>query len=366
MQLQKLKIAYFKNYLERNFEFHPRLNLILGNNGMGKTNLLDAIYYLAFGKSYYSIPDRKLIQFQQNNQTDPFFRLDGYSRKPDHFSMSFAHSRGKTISKNGVDYERLSDHIGEIPLVSVFPEDIYLIRHGSVLRRRFVDGTIGQLDRNYLQALIHYNRILRQKNELLKNRRFSGRDKLILVEKYDAELEPFILEIESARSVFVKQFDPLFSSYYHNIAQNDHEKATVVYARSLKTDDIKMELSACRNDDMMKGRATKGPHKDDFIILLNQERARYFASQGQQKSILFSLKLAQYAYIQQALKRNPILLLDDFFEKLDEHRINHVMAILASEHPGQIFVTDTDANRMIQMANKVGLDYKAIYIDGST
>ncbi len=363
LQLQKLKIAHFKNYSDRNFEFHPRLNLILGNNGTGKTNLLDAIYYLAFGKSYYSIPDRNLIRFQQNDQSDPFFRLDGYSQKPDHFSMSYSPARGKTISKNGVEYERLSDHIGEIPLVSVFPEDIYLIRHGSILRRRFVDGTIGQLDRNYLHALLHYNRILRQKNELLKNRRFSGRDKLILVEKYDAELVPLIVEIESARSVFVKQFDPLFSSYYHKIAQNDHETAEVVYARSLNTDDIKMELNACRSDDLAKGRATKGPHKDDFRILLNQERARYFASQGQQKSILFSLKLAQYAYIQQALKRNPVLLLDDFFEKLDEHRINHVMAILASEHPGQIFVTDTDANRMIKMAKEAGLDYQAIYMD---
>lgn len=365
MQLQKLKIAHFKNYPDRNFEFHPRLNLILGNNGTGKTNLLDAIYYLAFGKSYYSIPDRKLIRFLQNEEPDPFFRLEGFSQKPDHYAMSYAPSRGKSISKNDVEYDRLTDHIGEIPLVSVFPEDIYLIRHGSALRRRFVDGTIGQLDRDYLHALIHYNRILRQKNELLKNRRFSGRDKLILIEKYDAEMEPLIIKIESARSVFVEQFDPLFSSYYQRIAQNEHESATVVYARSLQTGNIKMELNACRPVDMEKGRATKGPHKDDFRILLNQQRARYFASQGQQKSILFSLKLAQYAYIQQALKQNPVLLLDDFFEKLDEHRISHVMAILASEHPGQIFVTDTDATRMIKMAKEAGLDFKTIYIDDS-
>src|SRR5680860_588099 len=140
---------------------------------MGKTNLLDAIYYLAFGKSYYSLPDRKLIRFPVLDKSDAYFRLEGDSQRSDHYAISYGPSRGKTISRNDVEYDRISDHIGEIPLVSIFPEDIYLIRHGSVLRRKFVDGTIGQLDRNYLGALMNYNRILRQKNELLKNRRIS-------------------------------------------------------------------------------------------------------------------------------------------------------------------------------------------------
>lgn len=333
---------------------------------MGKTNLLDAIYYLAFGKSYYSITDRQLIRFDAMKSPDAFFRIDGYSASSDHFAVSYAPSRGKTVSRNKVEYDRIADHIGEIPLVSIFPEDIYIIRHGSALRRKFVDGTIGQLDRKYLHALVQYNRILRQKNELLKNRRISGRDKTILLDKYDHEIIPLVEKIEAARYEFVKEFDPLFSIYYRRIAQRDSEKAEMIYARSLNSSDIARELNECRQEDVDKGRATKGPHKDDFRLLLNQKRAKYFASQGQQKSILFSLKLAQYAYIQSALKRNPVLLLDDFFEKLDHRRIDHVMGILASEHSGQIFVTDTDATRMIAMAERAGLDYQAIYIDDMT
>ncbi len=364
MQIERLKVTNFKNYGCGDFEFHPRLNLVLGDNGMGKTNLLDAIYYLAFGKSYYSIPDRQLIRFDAADGSDPFFRIEGDTTSSDLFAVTYAASKGKTIYRNKVEYDRISDHIGEIPLVSVFPEDIYMIRHGSALRRKFVDGTIGQLDRNYLLALVQYNRILKQKNELLKNRRMSWRDKIILLDKYDIELRPRVAKIEAGRIDFVREFDPLFSIYYEKIAQRDHEKAEMIYARSLNSMDIAGELNTARADDVNKGRATKGPHKDDFRLLLNQNKAKQFASQGQQKSLLFALKLAQFAYIKNALKQNPILMLDDFFEKLDHRRIDHVMGLLASEHSGQIFVTDTDADRMIAMAERAHLDYKTIYISG--
>lgn len=363
MQIQKIKLAHFKNYPQLEVEFHPRLNLILGNNGIGKTNLLDAIYYLAFGKSYYSIADRKLIRFQKMEDQDPFFRIEAISGKSDRYTVTYAPSHGKSISRNGVEYERIADHIGEIPLVSIFPEDIYLIRHGSALRRKFVDGTVGQLNKRYLRALIQYNQILRQKNELLKNRRVTHRDKDILLDKYDLELLPVIGEIESGRVTFEKEFEPFFTSYYQKIAQQESEDVTLKYHRSLNSDNIAMELKSSRDADKEKGRATKGPHKDDLKFLLNGQMARHFASQGQQKSILFSLKLAQYAYIQEALQRCPLLLLDDFFEKLDSRRINHVMSILASEHPGQVFVTDTDEDRMIRMANVSGLDYNTIHIE---
>lgn len=318
---------------------------------------------MAFGKSYYSITDRNLIRFGQADRSDPFFRIEGRSDRSDQYVVTYSPSRGKEIAKNQVPYERISDHIGEIPLVSIFPEDIYLIRHGSALRRKFVDGTVGQLDRQYLSALLRYNQILRQKNELLKNRRMVHRDKEMLLDKYDLDMSPLITLIEAGRSAFVQEFDPLFSSYYHQIAQSDTEQATVVYDRSLQTKEIAMELRGNRNQDIEKGRATIGPHRDDFKILLNDQVARHYASQGQQKSILFSLKLAQYAYIQSALHRWPLLLLDDFFEKLDHRRINHLMAILASDHPGQIFVTDTDEDRMLKMARDAKLDFKAIHIE---
>lgn len=364
MQIDRLKLVNFKNYPAFNVDFHPRLNLILGNNGVGKTNILDALYYLAFGKSYYAIPDRKLILFGAIKGPDCFFRVEASTADTDRFEVTYSPDRGKTISRNDVEYERISDHIGEIPLVSIFPEDIYLIRHGSALRRKFVNGTIGQLDRAYLNALLKYNQVLRQKNELLKNRRISFSDKTILLDKYDHDLIPLIRTIEQGRADFTKDFDPLFSAYYRKIVQEKTESARVVYDRSFQSDDIGKELKSCRHVDMEKARSSVGPHKDDFKILLNDQPARYFASQGQQKSILFSLKLAQNAYIKGVLKRSPVLLLDDFFEKLDQRRIHHVMAILASEHSGQIFVTDTDRERMIHMAESAGLEYKTIPISG--
>lgn len=362
MQILSIKLDHFKNYTRYEVEFHPRLNLILGHNGVGKTNLLDALYYLAFGKSYYSISDRQLINFESMDGHDSFFRIEAVSSGKDQFSVSFSPARGKEITKNKVPSERISDHIGEIPLVSIFPEDIYIIRHGSALRRKFVDGTVGQLDRSYLQALMRYNQILRQKNELLRNRRISIRDKEVLLDKFDMDMGPLIQTIDSGRSRFVEEFDPLFSSFYQKIAQMENEQASVEFARSVSPENIRTTLRKARLEDIEKGRSSIGPHKDDFKILLNHQVAKNFASQGQQKSILFSLKLAQYAYIQSAMQRWPLLLLDDFFEKLDHRRIDHVMAILASEHPGQIFVTDTDEDRMIRMANQAGLDYTVISI----
>ncbi len=362
MQIDRLKLVNFKNYQAFNVDFHPRLNLILGNNGVGKTNILDALYYLAFGKSYYAIADRKLIRFEAMKGKDSFFRVEASSASTDRFVMTYAPDRGKTISRNDVEYDRISDHIGEIPLVSIFPEDIYLIRHGSALRRKFVDGTIGQLDRTYLNALLRYNQVLRQKNELLKNRRISFSDKTILLDKYDLDLIPLIATIEQGRTEFTKDFDPLFTSYYRKIVQQDSETAQVEYDRSFQSNDIGKELKARRHFDMEKFRSTVGPHKDDFKLLLYGQPARHFASQGQQKSILFALKLAQNAYIKGVLKRSPVLLLDDFFEKLDQRRIHHVMTILASEHSGQIFVTDTDRERMIRMAENAGLEYATIPI----
>lgn len=363
MQLINLKLRHFKNYNEQDFEFHPKLNLILGDNGIGKTNLLDAIYYLAFGKSYYNIPDRKLIRFEAMEESDPFFRIEGHSNEGRRYEVTYGVNHSKLVRKNGVDYERLSDHIGEIPLVSVFPEDIYLIRHGSALRRKFVDGTIGQLNRNYLESLMRYNRILRRKNELLKNRYISARDKNILLDKYDAEMVPLIKEIETSRSAFVKDFNPLFTSYYEIIANRDSEDVQIKYIRSFQGSEIAELLVACRKSDWDKGRSTLGPHKDDFHLLLNQQRAKYFASQGQQKSILFAMKFAQYAYIQKEMKKNPILLLDDFFEKLDTRRILNVMTLLAAENKGQIFITDTGADRMAEIARQAKLEFEIIYIE---
>lgn len=363
MQLQSLKLRNFKNYETTDLDFHPRLNLIIGMNGVGKTNLLDAIYYMAFGKSFYHIPDRQLIRFaMQSESEDPFFRIEGVTETTAHYAFSYNAVRRKQASKNKVPYDRISDHIGELLLVSIFPEDLNIIKQDSSLRRRFADSTIGQVDKQYLIALMKYNRILKHKNELLKNFGMAPADKSLLLDKYDQDLIPLIYKIGEARTAFVEQFEPVYQDFYSRIAPVSDEFSGFKYAASVSPDQVEATLKNSRRRDWERGRATKGPHRDDFKIMLKGNSAKYFASQGQQKSILFSLKLAQYGYIAKQSNKKPILLLDDIFEKLDFSRILNLMSILAGDEIGQIFITDTDADRMERIAEEAGLDYKFIAI----
>lgn len=361
MQLQSLKLRNFKNYTAADLDLHPRLNLIIGMNGVGKTNLLDAIYYMAFGKSFYHIPDRNLIRFSMHSEgEEPFFRLEGKTNMEKEFSFSYNSIRKKQATKNRVPYDRISDHIGEILLVSIFPEDLNIIKQDSSLRRRFADSTIGQIDREYLMALMKYNRILRHKNELLKNFVMAPADKSVLLDKYDHDLIPLIRKIGNARQAFEEKFEPVFQDFYSQIATRESEISGFEYQHSIPLDHIEEVLKDARRKDWERGRTSKGPHRDDFQILLNNKRAKYFASQGQQKSILFSLKLAQYRYIAEQSRKKPILLLDDIFEKLDSSRIFNLMSILANDSFGQIFITDTDGDRMEEIARETGFDYQLI------
>lgn len=340
---------------------HPRLNLIIGMNGVGKTNLLDAIYYMAFGKSFYHIPDRNLIRFSMHSEgKEPFFRIEGKTSTEQEFAFSYNSIRKKQATKNRVLYDRISDHIGEILLVSIFPEDLNIIKQDSSLRRRFADSTIGQIDRAYLMALMKYNRILRHKNELLKNFAMAPADKSMLLDKYDQDLIPLIQKIGMARQAFEENFEPVFQDFYSQIATIDTEISGFKYEHSIPPDQIEEVLRSSRRNDWERGRSSKGPHRDDFQILLKNKRAKYFASQGQQKSILFSLKLAQYRYIAEQSHKKPILLLDDIFEKLDSSRIFNLMSILTKESFGQIFITDTDGDRMEEIAQDTGFDYQLI------
>lgn len=363
MQLQSLKLRNFKNYEAADLEFHPRLNLIIGMNGVGKTNLLDAIYYMAFGKSFYHIPDRQLIRFSAHEEMeDPFFRIEGKTDGPAHYAFSYNSMRKKQAQKNKVIYERISDHIGEILLVSIFPEDLNIIKQDSSLRRRFADSTIGQVDKSYLMALMKYNRILKHKNELLKNFSMAAADKSLLLDKYDRDLVPLIREIGETRQSFAEEFEPVYQDFYSGIAPVGGEYSGFRYTASVPADRVEETLKNSRRQDWDRGRASKGPHRDDFKIMLKGNAAKYFASQGQQKSILFSLKLAQYRYIARQSRKKPLLLLDDIFEKLDFSRILNLMALLAGDEIGQIFITDTDAERMEQIAKEAGLEYKFIAI----
>lgn len=362
MRLHSLKLHNFKNYNTRSFELHPRLNLILGNNGTGKTNFLDAIYYVAFGRSFYHIPDRKLIRFDSREEPDPFFRIEGRTADENDYVFAYSHQRKKLASKNKAPYERISDHIGEIPLVSVFPEDLDILKQDSSYRRRFTDSTLGQTQAPYLRALMTYNRILRQKNELLKNFSMRPADKSLLLDKYDADLVPLIEKISQDRLDFIQRFNPVYQEFYSDIAPVRGEASRIEYDSSIEPGNAAEGLKEARRRDWEKGRSTRGPHRDDFKIMLKDQPAKYFASQGQQKSILFSLKLAQYRYIRDSLGKKPILLLDDFFEKLDHLRIRNLMEILGREGIGQLFITDTDRERMVKIAEESGFTYSIFSI----
>lgn len=363
MELLSLKLIHFKNYRNAEFSFNPYLNLITGNNGMGKTNILDAIYYLAFGKSYYSIPDKKLIRFDDFEDRNSFHRVEGKVTGTEKYHFTYSGARKKTVFRNNEPYEKISDHIGNIPVVSIFPEDIALVKGDSSLRRKFVDNTISQSDRMYLNHLMYYNKIIKRKNELLKQFSMNYRDKDILLDKYDRELKDPGEYIIIARKQFLDEFNLFFQKYYRLISGKMNEKVTIKHVRTVLPNEFSTIIFQTRQEDIRKKRSTMGPHREDFRIYINEKYAKYFASQGQQKSILFALKLAQFEYIKRILQKKPILLLDDFFEKLDENRIVNLMQLLKDSFFGQIFVTDTDPKRMEEIAKNIGFDFTTFTIE---
>ncbi|GAA5222112.1 DNA replication and repair protein RecF [Membranihabitans marinus] len=323
---------------------------------MGKTNILDAIYFMAFGKSYYSISDKKLIHFDHVKDDSAFFRIESIDEVDCHYVFSFNALRKKVVSKDKQVYDKISEHIGNIPLVSIFPEDIDIIKGDSSIRRRFIDNTICQSDREYLRALLYYNKVLKRKRELLKQFSMRYEDKILLLKKYDFELSQPAAIIIQKRSEFLTTFNSLLTDFYHRICNADLETVLAKYKVSIEEEGYLEAVENQRKNEIQRGRALVGPHKDDIDFQLMGQSAKYYSSQGQQKSILFALKLAQYEYIRSVIDRKPLLLLDDIFDKLDQNRIDNLMDLLRGESFGQIFITDTDAMRIQEAAEKA--DFK--------
>ena len=356
MYLKSLQLANFKNITEAELDFSHKINCFVGENGVGKTNILDSIYYLSFCKSYFNNIDIQNIQ-----HTKDFFRIHGnYNRggeKQDMVSCVQQLNHRKQFKLNNKEYERLADHIGEFPLVIITPGDNDLIYGGSDLRRKYVDGVISQFDKFYLDDLINYNKVLAQRNSLLKQ--FYERRKFdsSALEIWDEQLINLGTQIFHKRVEFVEKFAPIFQAYYEYIT-GGKEDVSMVYESQLQDGDSRGLLLDALSKDRTVLYSTVGIHKDDFLFQLGEYPIKKFGSQGQQKSYLVSLKLAQFDYTKKIKEYKPILLFDDILDKLDNNRVEQLMKLVADDNFGQIFITDAHNIRIAEIFKKINIETK--------
>lgn len=361
MNLKELRLYHFKNHTEVTLHFSDKVNAIIGNNGVGKTNILDAVFYLANTKSYFNHQDNQLIQFGETDCSIMGVYQDGSQQIQ--LQITYGENRKKTVKKNGKLYSRLLDHIGQISAVFITPYDISLVFEGSEERRRFIDFTISQLNKEYLRQLVDYRKVIEQRNSFLKS--LDGREPdPILMESFNYKLIPLSTSIQKQRSQFIKEFNPFFDRYYQLLSgENKKEILSIVYESPLNNDSIENILLKNQRIDIASGRTTNGIHKDDLIIEINQLSLKKFGSQGQIKSSVIALKLAQYQYLKEKSGNKPWLLLDDIFEKIDETRSQQLMKLVCSDEFGQIFVSDTHAKRVKEHFDSQGVDVNYYHLD---
>ncbi|MDO6738301.1 DNA replication/repair protein RecF [Wenyingzhuangia sp. 2_MG-2023] len=360
MHLQKLSLVNYKNISSELFDFDVKINCFIGNNGVGKTNVLDAIYYLSYTKSYFNA-----VATQNIKHGEEFFMVEGdylmEDERVEKIVCSLKKGTKKIVKRNGKAYEKFSDHIGSFPLVMISPSDRDLILEGSETRRKFMDGVISQQDRNYLQKLLNYGKVLTQRNALLKyfaaNRTFDALNLSVYNEQLD-DLSQYIYE---KRVWFLKEFAPIFNQCYQEIS-NSKEEVQLLY----KTQLDEKPLLALFEEHLAKDRVLQytsvGIHKDDLQFELNQYPIKKFGSQGQQKSYLIALKLAQFEFMKQLTGKKPILLFDDIFDKLDENRVTQVINLVNKDHFGQIFISDTHGERTENVVKKTQQTYKIFHL----
>ncbi|MBS1918703.1 MAG: DNA replication and repair protein RecF [Bacteroidetes bacterium] len=357
LQIKDIKLTQFKNYNCRNFEFTRRIVCICGNNGTGKTSLLDAIHYLCFTKSYFIRSDSNSAHQGQNGfRIEGKFFLNGKEEK----ALCILREPGKKeFSVNGDTYEKFSQHIGHYPCVIIAPDDAQLITGGSEERRKFLDALLSQLDAEYLKSLITYNKILQQRNALLRSFAESGINDFSVMDILDKQLiEPGSF-IFNARKKFLTRFFPMVIRLYLEIAQQP-EEIQFLFESELLNGSFGELLKNSRQKDCRAQRSTCGIHKDDLEIFLGKLLFRNIASQGQRKSLLFALKLAEMEILKKEKGFTPLLLLDDVFEKLDESRIANLLQYVCINNEGQVFITDTNRERMEQHLKSMATTYQLI------
>lgn len=359
MILQKLSLLNYKNFESQDFEFDPKINCFVGKNGVGKTNALDSIYHLSFGKSYFNP-----ITTQNIKHGEEFFVIEGNYEKderPEKIVVSAKRGQKKIIKRNGKAYDRFSEHIGFLPLVIISPSDRDLIIEGSETRRKFMDGVISQGNPDYLNALIKYNKVLAQRNSLLKYFALNSLFNKDTLDIYDQQLNDLGSEIFEKRTSFLEAFLPIFLNRYEAIS-NGGETVNLGYRSQLQEKDLLTLLTENIHKDKITQYSNFGIHKDDLLFEIDGHPIKKFGSQGQQKSFLIALKLAQFDFIKAQSKVNPILLLDDIFDKLDEERVAQIITLVDNENFGQLFITDTHATRTEEVVKNVSQTYKMFHL----
>lgn len=360
MFLQTLTLINFKNYKHAEFNFSDGINCFVGKNGTGKTNVLDAVNYLSMTKSYINPVDKQNILFGEQ-----FFIIQGNWKNGDESQDVYCGvkiGQKKIIKKNKVEYERIADHIGLFPSVMISPYDRDLISEGSEIRRKWIDGIISQFNRTYLDNLIRYGKIIEQRNALLKNfyeNGFFERENLLL---WDEQLTPIGEAIHQFRSEFISDFLPIFSKYFEFIG-NEKEQVKIEYKSQLSDETFSKLLESNRRKDAQYLYTTSGIHRDDLNFTINGNPIKKFGSQGQQKSFLIALKLAQFEWLSQKLDKKPVLMLDDIFDKLDSTRVQKLVTLVSNSNFGQVLITDTDIDRIYKLFDEVQLNYNIIEID---
>jgi DNA replication and repair protein RecF len=356
LQLHSISITQFKNYSNRSFQFNERIVGICGNNGVGKTNLLDAIHYLCFTKSYFT---RDALSIQNNHQG---FRIDGdleLNEKKEKAVCILRETGKKEFSVNDSGYEKFSEHIGRYPCVIIAPDDIQIITDGSEERRRFLDALLSQIDKDYLLHLINYNKILLQRNSLLKSFYETGNKNLSLLDVLDEQLLKPGNYIFEKRKQFLISFLPTVKKLYLEIAKQE-EETELHYQSELNQCSFSELLHLNRQRDIAAQRTTGGIHRDDLVFNLTGQLFKNIASQGQRKSLLFALKLAEMDILKETKGFAPLLLLDDVFEKLDVDRIANLLRRVCIENDGQVFITDTNEERLVQHLDSLSVDFQTI------
>ncbi len=355
MHLRKITLVNFKNFESQSFDFEDRINCFVGNNGVGKTNILDAIYYLSFAKSYFNP-----VATQNIRHSEDFFMVEGdyqINDRVDTVICSLKRGTKKVLKRNGKAYEKFSEHIGYLPLVIISPADRDLIVDGSDIRRKFIDSVISQSNKHYLQTVINYNKVLAQRNSLLKyfalNRTFDP----VNLKVYDEQLQTYGSVIYEKRKAFLSEFIPIFKRRYKAITSS-REDVNFEYKTQLNDISLLELFEQNLERDRVLQFTSSGIHKDDLTFEIDGYPIKKFGSQGQQKSYLIALKLAQFDFIKAQSNVKPILLLDDIFDKLDDSRVAQLINLVNNNEFGQLFISDTHKERTEEVVKKANQPYK--------
>lgn len=357
MYLKKLVLINFKNITQAEITLSERLNCFVGDNGAGKTNVLDAVYYLSMSKSALTMTDGQSVRHGED-----FFVVEGTyvgdSGSNDTVNCSFLRRSGKVLKLNGKEYDRMADHVGRFPVVMVSPQDSVLITDAAEERRRYLNAFLSQLDRDYLASLMRYNAVLAERNRFLKS---SSDEQMLQI--YDMQLADHAARIYERRRDIIDRMRPLVAEFYRQLS-GDREQVEIEYRSELASASMGELLLASRERDIVNGFTTSGVHRDDMSLRIGGYPLRKYGSQGQQKSFLMSLKLAQYCILTEVCGERPLLLLDDLFDKLDTSRVENLLSLVAGDGFGQIFITDCNRSRLETILSRAGEKYALFMVEG--